>query len=210
MTNIRYGHLLENSGHSENLAPACGGLIWTWQIWRRRKNGFKQRLYCLWFQVNASTAGGAEGRCVSRQSCSKSEQAVTSTHIKSAAPDDTICNSFLCVVLWTTCIANYSIVEQSLLMLHLSIAWTWLLQTLLLSDGSATRRTGIPVTGVSNGMEGGADLPRPGSRLQNAASGLNIALVIQIPEITALGGIGEGSRRKRRKSKWEGEEWGGA
>ena len=43
----------------------------------------------------------------------------------------------------------------------------------------------IPVTGVSNGMGGGADLPRPGGRPQSAASGLFIALVIQ------RGGVGE-------------------
>ena len=46
-------------------------------------------------------------------------------------------------------------------------------------------------TRVSNGMAGGADLtsnhlPRPGSRPQNAASGLFIALVIQIPAVSAL------------------------
>ena len=39
-------------------------------------------------------------------------------------------------------------------------------------------------------MAGGEDLPRPGSRLQNAASGLYIALVMQIPAVTALVWVG--------------------
>ena len=52
--------------------------------------------------------------------------------------------------------------------------------------------TPIPVTGVSNGMAGGADLtnikyqPRPGGCPQSDVSGLYNALVIQITAVTAL------------------------
>ena len=59
------------------------------------------------------------------------------------------------------------------------------------------RANPVTTTRVSNGMAGGADLifprrylPRPGSRPQSAASGLFIALVIQIPAVSVLGRAG--------------------
>ena len=58
-----------------------------------------------------------------------------------------------------------------------------------------------PVTRVSNGMSAGADLPRPVGRPQSAANGLFIALVIQIPTVSALVGSAALSHRVDQRER---------